>query len=43
MEALCSPKLEPHGTESQKTSVIDTALKTSHKTMFFDHTWTEDV
>jgi hypothetical protein len=29
---------EEHGTKSQKISVIDTAVKTSQKTVFFDPT-----
>jgi hypothetical protein len=28
-------ELEPHGTKSQKTSVIDTAVKASQRTVFF--------
>jgi hypothetical protein len=41
MEAICSPKrrfgLELHDTKSKKASVIDTAVKASKKTVFFDH------
>jgi hypothetical protein len=41
MEAICSPKrrfeLEQHGTKSQNVSIIDTAVKASQRTMFFDH------
>jgi hypothetical protein len=43
MEALCSPKrqfeLEPHGTKTQKASIIDTAVKASQRTVFCDHTY----
>jgi hypothetical protein len=41
METIYSLKseFEPelHGTKSQKESVIDTAVKASKKTVFFDH------
>jgi hypothetical protein len=41
--SLCSPKrrtqLETHGENPQKTCVIVTAVKTSHKTAFFGRAW----
>jgi mevalonate kinase len=30
-------ELELHGTKAQKASIIDTAVKVSQKTVFFDH------
>jgi hypothetical protein len=37
MEVTCFPKrrleLEPHGTKSQKTCIIDTAVETSKKSV----------
>jgi hypothetical protein len=35
--------LELRGTKSQKASVIDTTVKASQKTEFFDHKYTEGV
>jgi hypothetical protein len=47
MEAMCSPKrmfeLHLHGTNYQKASIIDTAVKASQRTVFLDHTWNQFI
>jgi hypothetical protein len=47
MEAICSPncrfELVLHGTKSQKAFIIDTAMKASQRTVFFDHIYYPSV